>query len=33
VFSPDYVPPDPAVPTKKPGILARIKEKLTPGPG
>jgi hypothetical protein len=30
---PGYVPPVPAIPTKKPGILARIKEKLTPGPG
>ena len=28
-----YVPPAPVVPTKKPGILERIKEKLTPGPG
>lgn len=28
--APAYVPP---VPTKKPGILTRIKEKLTPGPG
>ena len=26
-------PPVPAVPAKKPGILTRIKEKLTPGPG
>lgn len=30
---PAYTPPVPAVPTKKPGILTRIKEKLTPGPG
>jgi len=30
---PGYVPPAPVVPTKKPGILDRIKEKLTPGPG
>jgi hypothetical protein len=30
---PGYVPPAPVVPTRKPGILARIKEKLTPGPG
>ena len=28
--APPYIPP---VPTKKPGILTRIKEKLTPGPG
>jgi len=28
--APPYVEP---VPTKKPGILSRIKEKLTPGPG
>jgi hypothetical protein len=28
--APPYVAP---VPTKKPGILSRIKEKLTPGPG
>ena len=28
--APPYVAP---VPEKKPGILSRIKEKLTPGPG
>ena len=28
--APPYVAP---IPTKKPGILTRIKEKLTPGPG
>lgn len=31
--APGYVSPAPVIPTKKPGILARIKEKLTPGPG
>lgn len=32
---PPYVAPAPVqpIPTKKPGILTRIKEKLTPGPG
>lgn len=32
---PPYVAPPPVqpIPTKKPGILTRIKEKLTPGPG